>query len=34
MGKPNDAIWEKFGACYMQGDARSITASDPLATNR
>jgi hypothetical protein len=24
MGKPKDAIWEKFGACYRQGDARSM----------
>ncbi len=24
MGKPKDAIWEKFGTCYRQGDARSM----------
>ncbi len=24
MGKPKDAIWEKLGACYRQGDARSM----------
>jgi hypothetical protein len=22
MGKPKDAIWEKFGACLRQGDVR------------
>ena len=24
MGKPKDAIWEKFEVCYRQGDARSM----------
>ena len=24
MWKPKDAFWEKFDACYMQGDARSM----------
>ena len=24
MGKPKDAIWEKFDACYRQGVARSM----------
>ena len=24
MGKPKDAIWEKFGASYKQGEAEEV----------
>jgi len=37
MGKPKDVIWEKFGACYRQGDARSMyckcfSCNEPVIT--